>query len=136
MLGLRLERSVRCVQLASVAWGGVLVWFLIALWAGLFWLGPGPAFLAWSAPAFLLAILTWWWVAAVAAGPGRVAVLLVTAAWAVLAVAAWDSGDRLLPTWSFPALWVSLIGFPFGVTFYMRRVVGKAGPTGGQPNGR
>ena len=136
MLGLRLERAGRCVHVASVAWGGVLVWFLIALWASLAWLGPGPAFLAWSAPAFLLAVLTWRWLAAVAAAPARTAVLLVVAAWTVLAVAAWDSGDRLLPPWSFPAFWVSLIGFPFGVTFYMRRLVGKAGPVSGQPNER
>ena len=136
MLGFRLERSERCVHLASVAWGGVLVWFLIALGAGLFWVGPGPAFLAWSAPAFLLAVLTWWWLAAVAAEPGRVTVLLVVAVWAALVVAAWDGGDRLVPSWSFPAFWVTLIGFPFGLTFVMRRLAGKAGRVSGQPNGR
>ena len=122
------ERSERCVYLASAAWGGSLIWFLVALGAGAAWVGPGPAFLAWTAPAALLAALTWRWLAAFGAQPPRRKTVLGLVAWTVLAFVAWDSGDRYVPEWLFPAAWVLLIGFPFGVTAIMRRLAQQAWP--------
>jgi len=128
MVGIRMKRSERCVRLASAAWAGTLVWFVVALFAAGAWVGPGAAFLAWSAPAAVLAGLTWRWLAALGAAPGRRAAALFLAAWATLALAAWDGGDRIVPTWSFPAFWVLLVGFPLGVTALMRRLARRAGP--------
>src|SRR5688500_10026714 len=105
----KLERSRRCVRMARNVWLATLVWFLVALLASVGWLGPGSAFLAWSMPAIVLAVLTWKWLRAIGASlsKGQVAVGLVI--WGALAAAAWDGGDQWVPEWSFAAFGILLL---------------------------
>jgi hypothetical protein len=96
-----------------------LVWFAVALILSVGWVGPASAFLAWSAPALVIFLLTWWWLALADARPRSAWMVSGLATWIVLVVAAWDGGDHWLPEWSFPVFVPLLLGFPPVVTVLM-----------------
>jgi hypothetical protein len=96
-----------------------LVWFALALIPSFGWVGPGSAFLVWSAPALVIFVLTWWWLASAGARPRGAWMVSGLGAWIVLVAAAWDGGDRWLPWWCIPAVPLLLLGFPPALTVLM-----------------
>lgn len=99
-------------------WWAALVAFLILMVSLAGWVGSGPPFLMWSVGGLSL---LWWTLRRTRARPtvwvGWVGV------WAVLAVAAWDGGDWLIPEPMFTLTLVTLGGAPIVLTFLaLRRI--------------
>ena len=122
MAWLQVARSERCVRLSRGAWVAALVWFALCLFGSVGWLGPGPAFLAWSAPALVIFALTIRWLSSAGVRPSvaRIGVGLVI--WGVLVAAAWDGGNRWVPEWSFPTFGLLFLGFPIALSWLMLRL--------------
>jgi hypothetical protein len=98
--------------LTRQTWIVLSLWFLFALFGSVGWIGPGPAFLIWSLPAVVTFFLAWRRLLLRARPPRAWPFVLLLWGWTVLATAALDGGDRLVPESLFVPLWIALLLFP------------------------
>jgi hypothetical protein len=100
------------IRPAVYAWIATLVWFGFLLATSSGWVGSGPAFLLWSAPAFPLAVITWSWLRRGHRSPSKGSCVALLVAWMGLTLVAWDGGDHLIPATLFRAFTIALDLFP------------------------
>ena len=99
-------------SLTRQTWVTLFVWFLLAFLISFGWVGPGPAFLIWSAPAVVVFFLAWRLLMRGLRPVHQWALFGVTFLWLVLVIAAWDGGDRFVPQSLFAPVLVVLVLFP------------------------
>ena len=118
----------QCIWMARAAWLATGLWFAIILFASFGWVGFGPAFLYWTAPAAVLSGMTlvWWLRVPVRIGSWYLAG--VGLLWLGLAVAAWDGGDRLVPAALWTTLSVLFVAFPVLLTTAVIWRIGRIDP--------
>jgi len=118
MAGLSSSDTPRCKQLALWTWVAAGACFLLLLYASFGLVGPGPAFLTWTAGGVPLFMITWWWQRRIGLSSSLRPELLTLLVWLLLGVA--------IPTIKTPtsqaprplqwALMAALVLFPIGLT--------------------
>ena len=119
-------------RLAVYAWLAGVLWFVFCRAASFGWVGPGPAFLAWTVPTLPLAFFTWWWLRRVKRAPSWPLGTAGLVVWLGLAAAALDGGDALLPAVLFKPAAAAMFLFPFLVTAHFLWAVARRRPSSPQ----
>ena len=131
MAGLLSSDTPGCKQLALWAWVAAGACFLVLIYASFGLVGPGPAFLTWTAGGGPLFLITWWWQRRIGLSPSLRPGLLTLLLWLLLGVAV---PVIKAPTSQAPsplqwALMAALVLFPIGLTWRTIWVIDRHRPS-------
>lgn len=131
MVGLLSSDTPGCKQLALWTWVAAGACFLLLMYASFGWVGPGPAFLTWTAGGVPLFLITSWWQRRIGLSPSLRPGLLTLLLWLLLAVAipVIETPANQAPSPLQWALMAALVLFPIGLTWRTIWVIDRHQPS-------